>query len=53
MRKTLFGQCAYSFFDDEFHRQLVPGGRSKGWLEADVDQWIVEQKRRSEENLKC
>ena len=32
---------------------LVPGGRAKGWLEADVDQWILEQKRRSEENLKC
>ena len=32
---------------------IVPGGRSKGWLEADVDQWILEQKRRSEENLKC
>jgi predicted DNA-binding transcriptional regulator AlpA len=32
---------------------IVPGGRSKGWLEADVDQWILEQKRRSEESLKC
>lgn len=27
---------------------IVPGGRAVGWLESDVDQWILEQKRRSE-----
>ena len=32
---------------------IVPGGRSKGWLESDVDQWILEQKRRSEGGSKC
>ena len=33
--------------------QIVPGGRAVGWLESDVDQWILEQKRRSEGGSKC
>ena len=27
---------------------LVPGGRAVGWLEEDVDQWILERKVASE-----
>jgi len=25
---------------------LVPGGRAVGWLESDVDQWILHQKEK-------
>jgi hypothetical protein len=32
MRKTLFGQCTYSFFDDQFCRQFVIG-RDLDWTE--------------------
>lgn len=28
--------------------QLVPGGRAVGWLEDDIDQWILERKSASE-----
>jgi len=28
--------------------QLVPGGRAVGWLEDDIDQWILERKTASE-----
>ena len=26
--------------------KLVPGGRATGWMEQDVDAWILEQKQR-------
>ena len=47
----LFDMIAKGLFPAPF--QIVPGGRAVGWLESDVDQWILEQKRRSEESLKC
>ena len=47
----LFDMIAKGLFPAPF--QIVPGGRAVGWLESDVDQWILNQKRRSEENLKC
>lgn len=28
---------------------LIPGGRSVGWLESDVDKWILERKQTCEE----
>jgi len=28
--------------------QLVPGGRAVGWLEQQIDQWILERKAASE-----
>ena len=28
---------------------LVPGGRAVGWLEEDIDQWILERKAASEQ----
>jgi prophage regulatory protein len=42
----LFDMIAKGLFLKPF--QIVPGGRAVGWLESDVDQWILEQKRRSE-----
>lgn len=42
----LYAMVADGLFPRPF--QLIPGGRAKGWLEADVNQWIIEQKRRSE-----
>lgn len=42
----LFDMVARGVFPKGF--QIVPGGRAVGWLESDVDQWILEQKRRSE-----
>ena len=47
----LFDMISKGLFPAPF--QIVPGGRAVGWLESDVDQWILDQKRRSEENLKC
>ena len=47
----LFDMIAKGLFPAPF--QIVPGGRAVGWLESDVDQWILEKKRRSEESLKC
>jgi len=41
----LYAMVADGLFPRPF--QLIPGGRAKGWLEADVNQWIIEQKRRS------
>jgi len=42
----LYAMVADGLFPRPF--QLIPGGRAKGWLEADVNQWIIEQKQRSE-----
>lgn len=47
-RKT--GLCTSTIYDlvsrGVFPRpfQLVPGGRAVGWLEADVDRWILDRK---------
>ena len=38
----LFDMVANGIFPKPF--QLVPGGRSVGWLEQDVDQWILARK---------
>lgn len=38
----LFDMVATGIFPKPF--QLVPGGRAVGWLEQDVDQWILERK---------
>jgi prophage regulatory protein len=38
----LFEMVARSQFPKPF--QLVPGGRAVGWLESDVDRWILERK---------
>jgi predicted DNA-binding transcriptional regulator AlpA len=35
----LFDMVASGIFPKPF--QLVPGGRAVGWLEQDVDQWIL------------
>jgi prophage regulatory protein len=47
----LFDMIAKGLFPAPF--QIVPGGRAVGWLESDVDQWILQQKRRSERGFKC
>ncbi|CAM8635504.1 AlpA Predicted transcriptional regulator [Burkholderiales bacterium] len=47
----LFDMIAKGLFPAPF--QIVPGGRAVGWLESDVDQWILEQKHRSEGGSKC
>ena len=31
---------------------LVPGGRAVGWIEDDIDQWILERKAASEQEAK-
>jgi predicted DNA-binding transcriptional regulator AlpA len=38
----LYDMVATGLFPAPF--PLVPGGRSKGWLEADVDRWILSRK---------
>ena len=38
----LYDMVATGLFPPPF--PLVPGGRSKGWLEADVDRWILSRK---------
>jgi predicted DNA-binding transcriptional regulator AlpA len=32
---------------------IIPGGRSVGWLEGDVDAWIAERKRKAEEGCQA
>ena len=39
----LFDMIAKGQFPRPF--TIVPGGRAVGWLEADVDAWIVERSR--------
>lgn len=43
----LFDMVAKGLFPKPF--PIVPGGRAVGWLETDVDAWILEQKRASQE----
>ena len=38
----LYHMVANGLFPPPF--QLIPGGRAKGWLEADVDRWILSRK---------
>ena len=38
----LFDMIAKGLFPKPF--LLIPGGRSVGWLESDVDKWILERK---------
>jgi prophage regulatory protein len=38
----LFDMVATGIFPKPF--QLVPGGRAVGWLEQDVDKWILSRK---------
>ena len=38
----LFDMIARSQFPKPF--RLIPGGRAVGWLEQDVDQWIIDRK---------
>lgn len=47
----LFDMIAKGIFPAPF--QIIPGGRAVGWLESDVDKWILDQKRRSEGEAKC
>ena len=42
----LFDMVATGVFPKPF--QLVPGGRAVGWLEGEVDQWLLERKSASE-----
>jgi prophage regulatory protein len=39
----LFDMISKGLFPRPF--PIVPGGRAVGWIEADVDAWILEQKR--------
>ena len=43
----LFDMCAKGQFLKPF--TLIPGGRAVGFLERDVDQWILERKAASEQ----
>ena len=47
----LFDMVARGQFPRPF--AIVPGGRAVGWLEGDVDAWILDQKHRSGEDAKC
>jgi prophage regulatory protein len=38
----LFDMIARGFFPKPF--PLVPGGRAVGWIEADVDRWILDRR---------
>lgn len=38
----LFDMVASGIFPKPF--QLVPGGRAVGWLEQDIDEWILSRK---------
>jgi prophage regulatory protein len=38
----LFDMVAHSQFPKPF--SLIPGGRAVGWLESDVDQFVLERK---------
>lgn len=38
----LFDMIARSQFPKPF--RLIPGGRAVGWLEQDIDRWIIDRK---------
>ena len=42
---TLFDITAQGLFPKPF--QIIPGGRAVGWLEHEVDAWILERKELS------
>lgn len=41
----LFDMCAKGQFPKPF--QLIPGGRAVGWLEEDIDRWVIARKEAS------
>ena len=43
----LFDLVAQGIFPKPF--QIVPGGRAVGWLERDVDAWVLERKAQASE----
>ncbi len=42
----LFDMVARGLFPKPF--TLIPGGRAVGWLEKDVDQWVLDRKNAQE-----
>ena len=44
-RSTLYHLIAKGLFPKPF--EIVPGGRAKGWLEADIDEWLAQRKAES------
>lgn len=48
---SLFDMVAKNQFPKPF--TIIPGGRSVGWLEGDVDAWIVQRKREAQEGCKA
>ena len=42
----LFDMVARGHFPKPF--TLIPGGRAVGWLEKDVDQWVLDRKNAQE-----
>jgi prophage regulatory protein len=45
-RSKLFDMIAKGFFPQPF--SLIPGGRAVGFLESDVNQWILDRKAAAE-----
>ena len=39
---TLYDLINREIFPKPFH--IVPGGRAVGWLESDIDQWVLDRK---------
>lgn len=39
---TLFDMVAKGVFPKPF--QIIPGGRAVGWLESEIDSWILKQR---------
>jgi len=46
----LFDMQAKGIFPKPF--TLIPGGRAVGWLENEIDQWILDRKSASEQEAK-
>jgi len=47
----LFDLVAQGIFPKPF--QIVPGGRAVGWLERDVDAWVLERRAESYGESTC
>lgn len=53
------GISAASLFDmiakDQFPKPfpIIPGGRSVGWLEGEVDAWIIDRRAKVREGVAC
>jgi len=45
----LFDMIAQGQFPKPF--QLIPGGRAVGWIEADVDSWVIARKEASDQEV--